>query len=62
MKQVIMSSFGNAFSLTHPDPVGSNVACAFEAIFFHEGLSPRRRLYEPEASRYKGWLYILSQS
>ena len=54
MKQVIMSSFSNAFSLAHPDPIGGFVTGAFEAIFFHEGLSPRRRLYEPEASRYKG--------
>jgi hypothetical protein len=55
MKQVIMSSFGNAFSLAHPDPIGGFVTGAFEAIFFHEGLSPRRRpparrAYAPEGS------------
>ncbi len=49
-----MPFFSDAFCLSGADPVCGFVAGAFEAIFFNESLSPRRRLYEPEASRNRG--------
>jgi len=36
MKQVIMSSFGNAFGLAYADPVGGFVTGAFKPIFFYK--------------------------
>ena len=36
MEQVIIASFGSAFGLADPGPVGGPVASAFEAVFFNE--------------------------
>ena len=59
---MVMPFFSDAFCLSGADPVCSLVTGTFEAIFFNESFSPRRRLYEPEASSNRGWLYTLSQS
>jgi len=34
MKQMVMTSFGNAFGMAGTDPVGGFITGAFESIFF----------------------------